>query len=184
MLREALPRVASLAAVRQAGCERRLELDPALRGAQCARSRGRLRSRAHQATTRLEPTREFGRTGRGLRETVTKQRRTLVVPARERFRWPFSNPKSSGLSATNFRAFKRVGAASHDAPRRLPPGAGRLRGVMAENVSTASLTLNSGGRIPRVGLGVWQAGGGTKKAVLAALEAGYRHVAKGAAYWH
>jgi diketogulonate reductase-like aldo/keto reductase len=47
---------------------------------------------------------------------------------------------------------------------------------MSENVSTASLTLNSGACIPRVGLGVWQAGGGTKRAILAALEAGYRHI--------
>jgi diketogulonate reductase-like aldo/keto reductase len=47
---------------------------------------------------------------------------------------------------------------------------------MSNNVSNTVLTLNSGTNIPQVGLGVWQAGGGTKKAVIAALQAGYRHV--------
>src|ERR1700753_317689 len=51
-----------------------------------------------------------------------------------------------------------------------------------ENVSTTSIALSSGARIPQVGLGVWQAGGGTKKAVLAALAAGYRHVDTAAIY--
>jgi diketogulonate reductase-like aldo/keto reductase len=53
---------------------------------------------------------------------------------------------------------------------------------MSKNVSTAMLTLNSGARIPQVGLGVWQAGGATKRAVLSALEAGYRHVDTAAIY--
>lgn len=47
---------------------------------------------------------------------------------------------------------------------------------MSTNVSNTVLSLNSGTSIPQVGLGVWQAGGGTKKAVIAALQAGYRHV--------
>jgi diketogulonate reductase-like aldo/keto reductase len=53
---------------------------------------------------------------------------------------------------------------------------------MAETVSNATLTLNSGTAIPRVGLGVWQSGGATKKAVLAALAAGYRHIDTAAVY--
>jgi diketogulonate reductase-like aldo/keto reductase len=53
---------------------------------------------------------------------------------------------------------------------------------MAQNVSTAFVSLNSGARIPQVGLGVWQAGGATKKAVAAALSAGYRHVDTAAVY--
>lgn len=46
------------------------------------------------------------------------------------------------------------------------------------NVTTATLPLRSGGTIPVVGLGVWQAnnGGETRDAVLAALKAGYRHI--------
>jgi diketogulonate reductase-like aldo/keto reductase len=46
------------------------------------------------------------------------------------------------------------------------------------NVSTATLALNSGARIPQVGLGVWQTprGNPTRGAVQAALAAGYRHV--------
>lgn len=41
-----------------------------------------------------------------------------------------------------------------------------------------SLALNSGARIPQLGLGVWQAprGKATRNAVLAALSAGYRHI--------
>ena len=46
---------------------------------------------------------------------------------------------------------------------------------MTNGVSNTVLTLNSGAAIPQVGLGVWQAGGATKRAVTAALEAGYRH---------
>jgi methylglyoxal/glyoxal reductase len=45
-------------------------------------------------------------------------------------------------------------------------------------VSTASLELNTGARIPQVGLGVWQTPSGrtTRSAVAEALQAGYRHV--------
>jgi diketogulonate reductase-like aldo/keto reductase len=41
-----------------------------------------------------------------------------------------------------------------------------------------TLPLNSGARIPQVGLGVWQTPSGTitRKAVAAALEVGYRHI--------
>ena len=53
---------------------------------------------------------------------------------------------------------------------------------MSENVSSAQVTLNNGVRIPQVGLGVWQSGGATKRAVLAAIEAGYRHVDTAAVY--
>lgn len=53
---------------------------------------------------------------------------------------------------------------------------------MAQNATTATLKLNDGASIPQVGLGVWQAGGGTKQAVLAALRAGYRHVDTAAVY--
>jgi diketogulonate reductase-like aldo/keto reductase len=53
---------------------------------------------------------------------------------------------------------------------------------MSENVSTKSLTLNNGVKIPQLGLGVWQSGGQTKKAVAAALSAGYRHVDTAAVY--
>ena len=46
------------------------------------------------------------------------------------------------------------------------------------DLSDATLLLNSGARIPRVGLGVWQtpSGATTRAAVAAALEVGYRHV--------
>jgi diketogulonate reductase-like aldo/keto reductase len=47
---------------------------------------------------------------------------------------------------------------------------------MTENASNAYLTLNTGARIPQVGLGVWQAGGATELAVASALANGYRHV--------
>lgn len=47
---------------------------------------------------------------------------------------------------------------------------------MSENVSNAAITLNTGARIPRVGLGVWQSGGATQRAVSSALQLGYRHV--------
>ena len=53
---------------------------------------------------------------------------------------------------------------------------------MSENAKTARVKLNDGLSIPQVGLGVWQAGGGTKPAVLAALNAGYRHVDTAAVY--
>jgi diketogulonate reductase-like aldo/keto reductase len=53
---------------------------------------------------------------------------------------------------------------------------------MSEDVSTAVITLNSGARMPQVGLGVWQASGKTERAVLAALQAGYRHVDTAAVY--
>jgi methylglyoxal/glyoxal reductase len=46
------------------------------------------------------------------------------------------------------------------------------------DVTTASLTMNTGKPIPQVGLGVWQAARGkeTRSAVLTALRAGYRHI--------
>jgi diketogulonate reductase-like aldo/keto reductase len=53
---------------------------------------------------------------------------------------------------------------------------------MSQSVSSTLVELNSGARIPQVGLGVWQSGGATKKAVLAALGAGYRHVDTAAVY--
>lgn len=53
---------------------------------------------------------------------------------------------------------------------------------MGQNATTASVKLNDGASIPQVGLGVWQAGGGTKAAVLAALNAGYRHIDTAAVY--
>jgi diketogulonate reductase-like aldo/keto reductase len=53
---------------------------------------------------------------------------------------------------------------------------------MSESVSSTRVELNSGARIPQVGLGVWQSGGSTKKAVAAALAGGYRHVDTAAVY--
>jgi len=53
---------------------------------------------------------------------------------------------------------------------------------MAQNATTATVKLNDGSSIPQVGLGVWQSGGSTKKAVLAALSAGYRHIDTAAVY--
>ncbi len=53
---------------------------------------------------------------------------------------------------------------------------------MSDNVSTVHVTLNNGVKIPQVGLGVWQAGGATKRAVVAAIEAGYRHIDTAAVY--
>ena len=49
---------------------------------------------------------------------------------------------------------------------------------MGRDISDTTLPLNAGTRIPQVGFGVWQipAGGATRRAVLAALEFGYRHV--------
>jgi diketogulonate reductase-like aldo/keto reductase len=46
------------------------------------------------------------------------------------------------------------------------------------NVTTASIALNTGARIPQVGIGVWQTprGNATRLAVEAALRLGYRHV--------
>jgi diketogulonate reductase-like aldo/keto reductase len=46
------------------------------------------------------------------------------------------------------------------------------------DVTSQTLLLNSGARIPQVGLGVWQvpAGGTAREAVLSALASGYRHV--------
>ena len=45
-------------------------------------------------------------------------------------------------------------------------------------VTTASVVLNTGARLPQVGLGVWQSprGSGTRSAVETALRLGYRHV--------
>ena len=47
-----------------------------------------------------------------------------------------------------------------------------------------NLTLNDGRLIPQLGLGVWQtrAGAACETAVLAALEAGYRHIDTAAMY--
>jgi diketogulonate reductase-like aldo/keto reductase len=53
---------------------------------------------------------------------------------------------------------------------------------MTDAVETTFITLNSGAKIPQVGLGVWQSGGKTKAAVAAALAAGYRHVDTAAVY--
>lgn len=53
---------------------------------------------------------------------------------------------------------------------------------MTRSVSNVTVLLNSGTSVPQVGLGVWQAGGSTKKAVAAALQAGYRHVDTAAVY--
>ena len=49
---------------------------------------------------------------------------------------------------------------------------------MTGSVATVSVPLNSGARIPQVGLGVWQSprGEATRGAVEAALQLGYRHV--------
>lgn len=67
-----------------------------------------------------------------------------------------------------------LGLDSAAAPRYgLGPSCSR---AMTDHVPTPTLKLNNGTAIPRLGLGVWQAGGGTKKAVLTALQAGYRHI--------
>jgi methylglyoxal/glyoxal reductase len=49
---------------------------------------------------------------------------------------------------------------------------------MSREASTTAIPLNSGGAIPQVGLGVWQApsGAATQRAVMHALSVGYRHV--------
>lgn len=47
---------------------------------------------------------------------------------------------------------------------------------MSDNVSSVFVSLNSGARIPQVGLGVWQSGGATQRAVSSALKLGYRHI--------
>lgn len=64
-------------------------------------------------------------------------------------------------------------------PRRAPDSIGaparrRLSGVTLSN----TVSLAHGGPIPRLGLGVFRsgAGAGTRDAVLAALQAGYRHI--------
>jgi len=45
------------------------------------------------------------------------------------------------------------------------------------NTQSLTITLNTGAKLPVVGLGVWQAPpGAAKEAVLRALEIGYRHV--------
>jgi len=53
---------------------------------------------------------------------------------------------------------------------------------MSDSILSRHLQLNNGVSIPQVGLGVWQAGGGTKRAVAAALAAGYRHIDTAAVY--
>jgi hypothetical protein len=57
LLRNALPRVSSLAAVRPERRAPGFEFDLTLRGARWARCRTRFRARAHGAATRLDPTR-------------------------------------------------------------------------------------------------------------------------------
>jgi diketogulonate reductase-like aldo/keto reductase len=59
----------------------------------------------------------------------------------------------------------------------------RLNGIMDLTIET-KLTLNDGHLIPQLGLGVWQtrAGATCEAAVLAALEAGYRHIDTAAMY--
>jgi hypothetical protein len=48
---------------------------------------------------------------------------------------------------------------------------------------STSVTLNTGDRMPLLGLGTWQSPkGAVKAAVLAALQAGYRHIDCAAAY--
>src|SRR5437879_3693203 len=49
---------------------------------------------------------------------------------------------------------------------------------MNETITTATIPLNTGARVPQVGLGVWQSAQGdtTRNAVLTALRIGYRHV--------
>lgn len=42
--------------------------------------------------------------------------------------------------------------------------------------STTKFKLNTGAYIPAIGLGTWQDKDAQEKAVLAALEAGYRHI--------
>jgi diketogulonate reductase-like aldo/keto reductase len=47
----------------------------------------------------------------------------------------------------------------------------------AQNVTSASILLSTGARVPQVGLGVWQArGSAARRAVSTALSLGYRHV--------
>jgi methylglyoxal/glyoxal reductase len=53
---------------------------------------------------------------------------------------------------------------------------------MSDSILSRHLRLNNGVSVPQVGLGVWQAGGGTKRAVVAALAAGYRHIDTAAVY--
>jgi diketogulonate reductase-like aldo/keto reductase len=53
---------------------------------------------------------------------------------------------------------------------------------MSHLAASPSIPLHGGVTIPQLGLGVWQAGGATKKAVLCALEAGYRHIDTAAVY--
>src|SRR5262245_13537059 len=50
--------------------------------------------------------------------------------------------------------------------------------AITSDITRARLALNSGARIPQVGLGVWQAPSGetTRQAVGAALRFGYRHI--------
>lgn len=47
---------------------------------------------------------------------------------------------------------------------------------MSADASSVFLTLSNGVRIPQLGLGVWQSGGATQRAVSSALQLGYRHV--------
>jgi methylglyoxal/glyoxal reductase len=55
---------------------------------------------------------------------------------------------------------------------------------MDASVLEATVTLRTGVRLPRVGRGVFRAPPGevTRQAVLAALEAGYRHIDTASAY--
>jgi len=48
---------------------------------------------------------------------------------------------------------------------------------MALNVSTSSIELTNGSRMPLVGLGTWQSPKGqVKQAVIDAIASGYRHI--------
>ena len=49
-------------------------------------------------------------------------------------------------------------------------------------VLSQSLELNNGLKMPVLGLGVYKSGEHTKEAVLAALEAGYRHIDAASVY--
>jgi diketogulonate reductase-like aldo/keto reductase len=53
---------------------------------------------------------------------------------------------------------------------------------MSHESANTSIALHGGVKLPQLGLGVWQAGAATKKAVLCALQAGYRHIDTAAVY--
>jgi diketogulonate reductase-like aldo/keto reductase len=76
---------------------------------------------------------------------------------------------SSLVDFAQFAESKRLGD-------RVPANA------MTQNATNSLVSLNSGTKIPQLGLGVWQSGGATKKAVAAALAGGYRHIDTAAVY--